>query len=322
MDWLMHNPVADMYGPHFLILYGSVIIATLMVCWSSINLRDPTKNLSPPLVPANPDPYEIAYLQGGENQLIRVIILNLIQRQYLQVTKTPRLSSQSKTELGLAKASKPPDPRHLSPMERKVFEGFTSFHSAHEIFQSPLPAYVKSHCTGYDQKFQNEKLFYPVEVKEKATRASLIGALVIIGLGGYKFCVALAKGHTNVGFLIIMGIVGLVLLFKICRPPRLSSRGKVYLERLQRAFEKLKERISAATTEVADQTFLLLVGLFGVGVLAGTAYDYYQEMFQRRTSSAGIWNWGFGSCSSCGSACGSCGGGGGCGGGCGGCGGD
>ena len=33
MSWLTDNPVANMYGPHFLLLYGTVIVLTLMACW-------------------------------------------------------------------------------------------------------------------------------------------------------------------------------------------------------------------------------------------------------------------------------------------------
>lgn len=33
MDWLTDNPIANMYGPHFLLFYGVVILLTLATCW-------------------------------------------------------------------------------------------------------------------------------------------------------------------------------------------------------------------------------------------------------------------------------------------------
>jgi hypothetical protein len=39
MDWLMHNPIAEMYGPHFLVLYGTVIILTLATSWFMLRNR-------------------------------------------------------------------------------------------------------------------------------------------------------------------------------------------------------------------------------------------------------------------------------------------
>ena len=42
------------------------------------------------------------------------------------------------------------------------------------------------------------------------------GTAIIIGLGGYKIFVALSKGRSNVGFLVIMGILGIIILFSVC----------------------------------------------------------------------------------------------------------
>lgn len=64
---ILHNPLAEIYGPDFLRLYSVVIAITLGVCWLMVSVADMTKNLPVPLIPANPNLYEIAYLQGGEN---------------------------------------------------------------------------------------------------------------------------------------------------------------------------------------------------------------------------------------------------------------
>jgi hypothetical protein len=49
MDVLLHNPIADMYGPNFLAFYGIVIAVTMFVCWKLV--QDPTKNNPLPLIP-------------------------------------------------------------------------------------------------------------------------------------------------------------------------------------------------------------------------------------------------------------------------------
>jgi hypothetical protein len=33
MNWLLENAIAEMYGPHFLLFYGVVIVLTLWICW-------------------------------------------------------------------------------------------------------------------------------------------------------------------------------------------------------------------------------------------------------------------------------------------------
>jgi hypothetical protein len=98
-----------------------------------------------------------------------------------------------------------------------------------------------------------------------------------------------------------MGIASLVMLAKLCPLPRLSSRGHAYLKSLQVAFEPLKQQNLAVVRAGAESSLVLLVALFGVGVLDGTAYGSYTELFPKASSSSGD------GCGSCGSGCGGCG---------------
>ena len=84
-----HNPLADLSGPHFLLLYACVIVGTLF--WVALSRQglDPASEERPPLVPAHPDPYEIAYLRGGENEVTRVTVFSLIQRDTCRSSNSP-----------------------------------------------------------------------------------------------------------------------------------------------------------------------------------------------------------------------------------------
>ncbi len=314
MSWLMHNPIADMYGPTFLFFYGCVIAATLITSWWKIRVADPTADLPPLPLRANPDPYEIAYLRGGENEVTRLAIFDLIQRGYLKVSEKQKWWGGK--DQRLARAPNHPHPRHLSPRDLKVFRFFSSSRTATDVFQSgAIPKDVKGLCADYENKLQGEQALCPPEVSQEARRICLIAALIILGLGVYKLTVALAKGHSNVIFLIILGIGSLVGLALVGQPPRLSRLGRDYLKRLQGVFERLKPKAGTATPGVPDTTLLLLVSLFGVSVLTETSYASVRDMFSRSTANSG----------GCGGGCGGggagCGGGGCGGGGCGGCGG-
>jgi len=314
MDYLILGFIGDMYGPHFLVLYACVIAVTLVFCRWAVRTYDRTGDLPPLPVPEDPDPYEIAYLRGGENELARLVIFDLIQRGYLQVVEEPRAWWQGKAQPELEQVANHPELRHLTPTQRDVFDAFSSPRKAAEIFRGlGLPDRIKRHCREFDERFAGEQLLSPAAAQEAAWGIGAFGTLMIGGLGGYKLLAALAKGRTNVGFLILMGIVGLVILLFICKLPRLSRRGQDYLCELHRAFENLKEQptITSLSAPAYDPTLLLLVGLFGVGMLTETPYDYFEEMFHK---SAGGGTLGAG----CG---GGCGGGGFGGGGCGGCGG-
>lgn len=291
MDWLLHNLIADMPGPQFLFVYGLVIVLTLAVCWWRLRQSDPTASLPAPLVPATPDPYEIAYLRGGENEVLRVVLFRLLQQGALQVI--PKKSGwfggeEERIERGNSNPT-------LCPLEKEVFNSIAR-HTAQEIFADTGIKYkVKESCNSYEQGLQGEQLLVGPEAKSRASQIACMGALLILGLGGYKLVVALAKGHSNVLFLIMMCFVAVLILQRISSP-RFTLRGRKYLQNLEAAFGQWKENAS----QIAESQLFLLMGIFGATVLSDTTYDYFRQMFSKGNS-------------------GSCGGG--CGGGCGGCGG-
>ncbi|MBM2846884.1 MAG: Ser/Gly rich, Cys interspersed [Bacteroidetes bacterium] len=84
MDWLL-KLITDMPGPQFLLIYGSVIALTLAGCWWWYRQGDSTASLPAPQIPSTPDPYEIAYLRSGENEVLRVVLFRLLQQGALQV---------------------------------------------------------------------------------------------------------------------------------------------------------------------------------------------------------------------------------------------
>ena len=303
MAW-NHNVIADMYGPHFLMVYFAVIVATLV--WVGVVRRslDPTVGERPPLIPSQPDALEIAYLRGGENEVARVVIFSLMEHGYLEI-KLP--TSRWNKEQRIGQSASPGDVSQLSPMERGVYFYFASPRTAREIYQSALPRSVKTGCGGYEQALRAERLLTNDE--QAMGRLGWIGALVILGLGGYKLVAALTNGFDNVVFLILMALFSMPVLAFVARPRRLTQRGREYLRGVQQAFEGLKRAPTANQIGLVDPT-ILLVGIFGVTALMGTPQAAYATMFAQSSSGGG-----------CGGGGGGCGGGGCGGGGCGGCGG-
>lgn len=311
---ILHNPLAEMYGPEFLLVYGVLIAFALGVCWVIVAIADSTKNLPLPLIPTQPDAYEIGYLQGAEQQVAQLTVFNLIERGLLQVGKRDIERSPNYDKI-----------EQLTPLQQEVFDWFTKQRTAGEI-RFDLPEKIQPYCQNYEQTLQNQQLLYLPAWRIAPQQASLIAGTLIFSLGGYKFLAALANGHRNVSFLVILTVLAFIMLRVICyTPPRLSYLGQKYLQQLQQVFAQLRAKAKNGISPSASE-YDLLIALFGVDGLIGTPYDSYRKMFissssSYSSSSSGGFSssCGSGGGSSCGSGCGSsCGGG--CGGGCGGCG--
>jgi hypothetical protein len=137
-----------------------------------------------------------------------------------------------------------------------------------------------------------------------------------------KIIFALVRGHTNVGFLIILAVFVTWICAKVSFP-RLTVGGEHLLNDIKVIYAGLKGRASRLRPGGATLEVAMLAACFGVAALAGESFGYVKSVFPRAQSSSGPGS----SCGhSCGSSCGGGGGGGGCGGGgcgggCGGCGG-
>jgi uncharacterized protein (TIGR04222 family) len=331
MNWLLHNVIADMYGPYFLLFYAMSIVVLVVACYQSVRSLDRTRNLEPPKIPTKLDPYEIAYLRGGENEVARVAIASLIQRGLLQDTERRDWSSTALAIIREIDRGREPAPGEVSPIEACILKWSEFPTTRQQIYQPDgIPALLEEPCARYQDHLAEETLLVPPEMKRIGVWLWWIGSALILGLGGYKLAVALAKGHPNVVFLVALAIVGVIALAPACLAfPRTSRRGRAYLEQLELAYSRLKGQVRvigspppspkmAGDPEVRSRLRessvysdrLLMAGIFGEVALADTPIS---AMLRPGTSSTG----------SCGGGCGGGGGGGGggCGGGCGGCGG-
>jgi uncharacterized protein (TIGR04222 family) len=297
MNWTLADSIATMPGPLFLVLYGSIIALTLALCRWALHRPDWTAGLPPLSIPSEPDPYEIAYLRGGVNELSRLLIFSLLERGYLSIVDPKKQliqRAQNRSELAL-----------LIPIERAMLDSFSEARPTHEVFTGGSER-IELYCTSYREHLEAQELIVWCDAQEgRAWEMRLVGASVILALGAYKLLAASATGHTNVGFLIGMAAISLLILVQVTKPPRLSSRGQVYLERLQTAYGTARQERARMNTSGAEPASMLLVGLFGLEALGGAAHDVYSELFPKASSSSNAGTAGCGA--DCGSGCGGCG---------------
>lgn len=323
MDFLFDNPLANMPGVIFLVFYSLFIIFTLVIFGIWKTQADKTANLPVPPIPPDIDPYEIAYLRGGVNEVARAVVFALRQKDFLIFQNDGKNSRIHRNNLQA-------DTRGLNPIEHFALNWFSNAREPKEVFQGygGLRQVLEPYCDAYEARLEQQQLLTDSGQRSRIKGVRNIVLFLVIGLGAYKFTAAMLNGYRNVFGIVIIALISTIIAFAVARAPRLTALGKTYLERLQIAFDKLQYQTERQMAQANAPAFagvdplLLGVGVFGGAILAGTVYDDYNQAFQRaqnQTASGG-------SCgSSCGSSCSSSsggdGGGGGCGGGCGGCGG-
>lgn len=314
------QPLAALSGPQFLAVYGAAILSTLAAVWTLRWFSDSTRSLPPPAVPPNPDPYELAWLRGGDAEVLRLAVFSLLERGLLEKSDGDRIGQATVNQEGL---------NSLLPLEQALFEHFAVPQSAREFFRGSMPFRVREACETYERRMVGEQLLLTNDIRVWRVLTSFLGGLLIVSVGAFKLVVALSRHKHNVGFLIVMAVVACVVLVVLAISGRLSARGESYLQRLRLAFAGLKQSAETPRPEGIESRYdpnvLLYAGLFGIGALGSAYLLGYRELFPRLGADAGSsgWSGGSSSCgsassgcgSSCGSGCGSgCGGGGGCGG--------
>ena len=63
-----------MDSEYLLLFHAMAIGAVNLACYKSVRSADRTRHREPPPIPARLDPYELAYLRGGETEVTRIAI--------------------------------------------------------------------------------------------------------------------------------------------------------------------------------------------------------------------------------------------------------
>jgi uncharacterized protein (TIGR04222 family) len=333
MEILIDNPLATMYGPYFLIFFGFVISIAVIILALVKSQFDRTDRFAVPSIAPNIDPYEIAYLRGGINEVARSAIFSLTQKGYVEIDNTD-------ANFLIKKTQNPPNSRNLNPIEQLTLDWLGGTRSPSEVFSSyGLVNQLETYENAFRARLEQQQMLTSEQDRAVLRPVKWSVYLLILSLGGYKLVASIVHGYYNIIFLIIFIILGLVFARAVSKLPRLTKLGKAYLDRLQTVFDNLKytsqagyipsneARIAPQTSFAGVDPLLLSVGVFGSGILVGTVFDSHNQAFQRAqnyqsTNGSSCGSAGCGSsCSSSSDSGSSCSGGSSCGGGCGGCGG-
>lgn len=295
---MQNLPFLGLPGPEFLNIFGLVAILVLAGAALAIHFADHTDRRPPP-VPQSPDPIEVAFLQGGVNQVIRTLVYDLVQRGYATLGKDDRVLPTGRT----------PQPGELSPLETRVLETIQLKPKAHNLFANVGQRHdLLRLLEPVRARLAEQDLIKPESVKAWRLRAQVVGTLILVAFSGAKIYVALTAGQENVAYLAFLGVAAVLCLFALAyvmTRSHASRRGRAYLEAMELAYRPRLDHAVASLNGgggagAFDGAALFMIGLYGFSVLKGTPEAVFAEHFRRASGEDGGGNCG----SSCGGSCG------------------
>lgn len=336
--WLL-DPVIHLPGPEFLFLFSVLVVIGLIATRILVN-RSTRSDLPRLKIPELLDPYAIAYLRGGDSEVIRTAMVELVEEGWIVQESAPT---------GLLKKVAGATPKWKTDLQGNSIEEFSLLqqvllkhfqvpHDGASVFNGSLRLSAREESKVYRKWVNDEELLNNRPIDPTVRLSIWSTFLAIEGLGVYKLLHAMSEHRSNVAFLgfglFILGF----LFYLVTLRTRLSSRGNQFLKDIQTACvsvrslrntvpEPARSRYSTRSGVLAlagDASMpLLAMGVFGISSLQGSQLDPLFVSY-RKSAANGSGCSGAGCGGSCGdgSSCGGggCGGGGCGGGGCGGCG--
>jgi uncharacterized protein (TIGR04222 family) len=292
-----------MHTGAFPMLYFIFAVVVLIAASYVLKTSDKTDVSLLPPVPSEPDPIEIAYLAGGENNVIRTVLYGLQQRGFIQVDAKSHIQRTQKA------ASQ----GELTLIEQHILDAVKSSPAVRELFRDKvLRSAIQEACASVRARLDAQQLLLPQAVTQTAKRVLWIGLGALIGVTLIKVLLTLPQARMYTVFPLILTVIAsgyLLARVKKITSSITSRRGSAFLARLNQAYSGRK--LSAAGA--FDGASLFLIGLYGFALLRGTPDEHIAKAFDRgsdvTTAACGAGGCGGGG-GCCGSGCGGCGGGG------------
>jgi uncharacterized protein (TIGR04222 family) len=280
-------------GPEFLFLFAGLVIVVYVTVAAAISSHESRL----PSEPRIRDPYAIAYLRGDTRELIRVVALSLGLRNLLNVGRATFMSVDL-TDID----------RVQTPLEKEVLILCRTPCAPPALVHAPS---IQAVVDQYRSELITRGLLADESVRRARWLPVLLGMAILLVIALAKISVAIATGHFNIVFLLLLSAMSVLLLARQITARR-TLAGSTALGNLRTLFASLKSRRNSLPADSAAET-TLLAAVFGVYVMPGLKTAAWNRLYPTPNSSGG---------SGCGAGGSSgCGAGGGCGsGGCGGCG--
>ena len=296
------NPF-DLRGPEFLVFYVALLVVTAIVARIfrrlSLEPGGGAGKVGELAHQIAQDPYQVAYLRGGREELLRVAVVSLLERGLLEADGD---------RVVLADRDAAAKVRHN--LDKTVLMVVAGDGDARKLQSHVL---AKREADLYGPPLQRLGLLPDHECQRASRALAFVCVLFLWIVAGVKIGVALSRGHHNLVFLVILSIIAPLVLIAVTHP-RLTGLGQDTCRCLRDLFAGLHNRNQSLQLGKTTSELTFLAAVFGMVALPTAVSLVLKPLRLQPQTGSGS---GCGSGSSCGGG-GGCGGGG-CGGGCGGC---
>lgn len=240
MPMILANVLLDMFtkadSASFLLAYLTVLALMITMTWGLALVADKTGSENTPQVPTSPDPYEIAYLRGGPEEILRLVLFDLANRGY--ATLTTEESVFNKTYWLMPNEQAPPT-SYLTPLERHVLEQLGEKGARlSDLLQRPnVIEIVQTHCANYEQILSHQELLLQTSARTWIKGIRLVCLGLIAMLGAVKLLIA----QDMLLFVAIITAITLAAGILGSRIKWRTDKGERYLETLKETFATLKQ---------------------------------------------------------------------------------
>lgn len=273
-------PLFNLSGPVFLNFFGVIVFGVLVAVYVAIRFADRTAQRPPPAPPAEPDAMEVAYLQGGVNQVIRTLVYDLDQRGYAVLARGEHIAATDKA----------PNIDELNALELCVLDALRTRPTAQALVEDKaLHAKLEELLAPVRERLAAQDFLRPASVGKWKIYMQALGVGLIVGVAGVKLQQGYAAGQ-NLSYLLYLAIASVASVFAlgyVLTRGVASRRGLAYLDVLRVAYaDRLQEAIGhigspGPEARAFQGASLFLIALYGFSALKGTTEAKFIETFER-----------------------------------------
>jgi uncharacterized protein (TIGR04222 family) len=232
-----------------------------------------------------PDPYEVAYLRDGEEEVLTLALFDLFQRGKLEVIETKKWFGTERRVAAAADASLLDD---LTEPEKDLMSRFGNPLSARELFGSGLTGPLRAACAAYKARLKEAGL-----LRVHARQWPLTTALVLAAVIG------ILAGAAKASLPVFLAGMAAAIATAFLLSSRMTASGRARLRQLKAEFAHLEEFPKTARLRAGDPALLMTFAVFGAPILADSPFDAFARAL-RRNAAGGGWEIGGDGCSGCG----------------------